>query len=374
MMYSNPRRDRFIDMAGITYDCPDFLTYDDVIIDPEYSYVESRMSNDIHLHTDPAKTFQLDIPLISANMDTITEEKMARRMDSYGGLGILHRFMDQDDYRNMIVRCAENQDRVGFSVGMNTDEYWIRQVIDDCLMININVKIIICFDVANANNNLVIEKIRQIQTLVQGYIDVHLIAGNVTNKQAIMEYGHMGVAGIKVGIGNGAVCQTRLVSGHGVPQFSAVMRAAETVYEYGFTNMHIIADGGIKHPGDVIKAIAAGADSVMIGSMFAGTSDTPGEVNNGYKNYRGQSSRTFMEAVGKEVRTSEGISAKIRYKGDTSDVISDLIGGIRSGMSYANAMNLDALRNVRFIRVSQAGLVEGQTHILNREGTSFDGF
>lgn len=363
----------FVDALGEEYYPKKFLTYDDVILLPQYSEFNSRFDAILAQHWGE---YKLDIPFISANMDTITGPDMAIEMDSIGGLGILHRFWESDEeYRRQIGHVARyTSGAVAFSVGLNGNQpsEWIA---DACSTIETcsgrKRDIIVCLDVAHADSKRAYNRIEELRQ----FEDIYLIAGNVATPEAALRYARLGVDAIKVGIGCGAVCQTRVVAGHGVPQFSAIYNISNYLKIHAEREIKIIADGGIRTSGDIAKAIGAGAHAVMIGSLFAGCSETPGEISDdGTKIYRGQSSRTFMNAVGKDLRTSEGISSIVEAKGSVYNIIDDLAGGLRSAMSYTGNCTLSGFRNnAKFIEISQAGIVEGQTHMLHRDGVTYDG-
>jgi IMP dehydrogenase len=362
----------FVDATGTYYTPTKFLTYDDVIMIPQHSEIKSRSDVDT---SQKLNKIVLGRPFISANMDTITGVDMAIAMARFGGLGILHRFWENDlVYYDNIKTVAESfyTCAVGFSVGLNGNQSieWIRDVCD--MILSLKKVPVVCLDVAHGDNSIATEKVSEIRSISDS---IYLIAGNVATPQGALRYAHIGVDAVKIGIGCGAVCQTRVVAGHGVPQFSAVYNSRDYLDKMGYENVHIIADGGIRTSGDVAKAIAAGASAVMIGSVFAGCSETPGEVDeNGLKYYRGQSSKTFMKEVGKESRSSEGISTKIPSKGSVGHIVDEFNGGLQSAMSYTGASTIEDFRkNAVFIEISNAGIVEGQTHMLNRHGVEYHG-
>jgi IMP dehydrogenase len=197
--------------------------------------------------------------------------------------------------------------------------------------------------------------------------DIHIMAGNVATLEAFNALALWGADSIRVGIGGGSICSTRLVTGHGVPTFQSVMDCAKSEFD-----AKIIADGGLKTSGDIVKALAAGADFVMLGSMLAGTDETPGEVmtnNRGtsYKVYRGMASRSAQDSWRNKSSSPEGIATTVGYKGPVSDILSDIVGGIRSGFSYSGARNLTELHaKATFVQQTAAGQAESNTHILTR--------
>lgn len=229
----------------------------------------------------------------------------------------------------------------------------------------------IVIDTAHGHSQGVIEQVKRVR---QAYPDLDIIAGNVATAEATRELIEAGVTVVKVGIGPGSICTTRVVAGVGVPQITAVNDCAKAASEYG---VPIIADGGIKYSGDVVKALAAGAHAVMLGSMFAGVSESPGdtEIFQGrqYKVYRGMGSvgamkagskdRYFQESEETKKLVPEGIEGRVAYKGPLADTVHQLLGGLRAGMGYCGTATIDSLRNdARFIRITNAGLRESHPH------------
>ena len=235
-------------------------------------------------------------------------------------------------------------------------------------LIEANVDVIV-IDTAHGHSAGVIETIKKIKTV---YPDVQLIAGNVATGEATRALIEAGADCVKVGIGPGSICTTRVVAGIGVPQLTAVLDCAEVAKEY---NIPIIADGGIKYSGDIVKAIAAGANVCMLGSYFAGCEESPGETElyqgRKYKVYRGMGSLAAMECGSKDryfqedakKLVPEGVEGRIAYKGSVEDSVYQLMGGLRSGMGYCGARTIDELReNGRFIKMTSAGLRESHPH------------
>jgi IMP dehydrogenase len=242
---------------------------------------------------------------------------------------------------------------------------------------------VICIDTAHGHSRGVINAIKEIK---KSYPEVQLIAGNIATKEAAEDLIKAGADAIKVGIGPGSICTTRIIAGVGVPQITAIINCSEAGKKY---NIPVIADGGIKYSGDIVKAIAVGADSVMIGSLFAGTEESPGETilyqGRSYKMYRGMGSigamkngskdRYFQADVNSEIKlVPEGIEGKVPYKGSLSSSIYQLIGGLRSGMGYVGSYNLEELRKkAKFVKISLAGYKESHVHdvIITKEAPNY---
>ncbi len=356
------------------------LTFDDVLLIPAESHV---LPNEVDLSTKLADNLQLHIPLISAGMDTVTEGAMAIAMALQGGLGVVHKNMSIQAQAGEVANVksvmvpqsavnaavdSENRLLVAAAVGVTSDTFERAEALleagADAIVI----------DTAHGHSAGVLRKIKEIR---DHFPDVTLIAGNVATGDATRALFDAGVDVVKVGIGPGSICTTRIVAGVGVPQITAIYDAASAAREY---HKPIIADGGIKYSGDVVKALAAGGNAVMLGSMFSGTTEAPGELfeDNGrkFKAYRGMGSvgamaqshgssdRYFQGGVNEANKlVPEGIEARVAYKGDVSDVIFQIDGGLRSGMGYVGAANISELiENAQFVKITGAGLRESHPH------------
>ncbi len=330
------------------------LCCDDVLLVPQYSKIASR--SDVDLSTTLGK-LKLKLPLLSSNMDTVTEGDMAIAMGQAGGAGVLHRFTDEDAIFDWARKCKHAEVPVIISVGVDTSSWsWIWKIEH-----YLNVKPIVCVDVAHGDHERVIETIKAIR----GSWNYEIIAGNVATPAGAYRLVEAGAHIIKVGIGPGSVCSTRVVSGHGMPQLSAIIEISECIKPRG---AYIIADGGARYPGDLVKYLAAGADAVMLGSLLAGTDEAAGEriVEHGmaYKTFRGMASRDvqIQKRAGQTLRV-EGVTAKVPYRGPVSDTLDNLEAGIRSGLSYSGANNLAELREVaEFVVVTGNTLKENHPH------------
>ncbi|MCT7729556.1 MAG: IMP dehydrogenase [Lactobacillus iners] len=356
------------------------LTFDDVLLIPAESHV---LPNEVDLSVKLADNIKLNLPFISAGMDTVTESSMAIAMALQGGMGVIHKNMSIVAQAGEVAtvkgvmlsgnftRAAvdeENQLLVAAAVGVTSDTFQRAQAL---LEAGANAIVI---DTAHGHSAGVLRKIKEIR---EHFPKATLIAGNVATAEGTKALFDSGVDIVKVGIGPGSICTTRIIAGVGVPQITAIYDAASVAREYGKT---IIADGGIKYSGDIVKAIAAGGNAVMLGSMFAGTTETPGQIitdgDKKYKVYRGMGSigamaqshgssdRYFQGGVNEANKlVPEGIEARVEYKGDVSDTIFQLIGGLRSGMGYVGARNIDELINkAQFVQMTNSGLRESHPH------------
>ncbi len=469
---------------------PIALTYDDVLIIPQRSSLRSRGEADTS--TWLTKQISLSSPIISSNMDTVTESEMAITMARLGGIGILHRFMTIEDNVEEVKRVKRAQNFViydPYTINPNrtlseAKEEIIEKGISGLLVSNGDGKLlgvlskrdilfaegehllvhdmmtprerlivgdistnlgeakrllaqhrieklplvdennkivglitscdiknvndypyanidkkgrlivggsigvhgdylerakaligagvdVLVVDIAHGHSELMFNAIRNLR---EQFNDVQIIAGNVASGKGARELCEAGVDGIKVGVGPGTICITRLVTGCGVPQFTAVAECAKVAKEYG---VPVIADGGIQKSGDIVKAIGAGADTVMLGGMLAGTKESPGVVmsraGKKFKVCRGSASFAVAQrrqTVNQENKklgdvVPEGVEAVVPFKGPVGDIVNQLVGGLRSGMSYTNSRTIGELQNnAEFVRITNAGLKESGSHDL----------
>lgn len=335
------------------------LSFDDVLLVPQHSDIESRRSVDIS--NVMSKDIILGLPVISSPMDTVTGTKMARAMYTAGGMGILHRYNTISEQSSMVCSILEENENIPVAAAAGvTGDY-----LERCYALRESGAKVICLDVAHGHHNMMERALKSIKDQLG---DIHIMAGNVATLEGFNALASWGADSVRVGIGGGSICSTRLVSGHGIPTFESVFQCAQTTY-----NCKIIADGGIKTTGDMVKAFAAGADFVMIGSMLAGTRETPGDVfknaeGKSYKVYRGMASSNAQKSWRGKSSTPEGISTTIPFKGEVSLILDDLRGGIQSGFSYSGANNFQEFwTKSKFIRQTAAGQNESFTHILRRD-------
>lgn len=329
------------------------LTFDDVLIIPCKSEVRSRRDPSLSAHL--TRRLKLDTPILSANMDTVTETDMALAMAQLGGAGILHRFVSVDEQVSFVRQLTEKGLNIrAASIGVNEED---RPRAEKLVAAGANL---ITVDIAHGHS---ISMMETVKWLKDRFDKIEVIAGNVATAEATEELIAAGADAIKVGIGPGSMCTTRIITGIGVPQLSAIALCAEVGIA---KNIPIIADGGIRTSGDIVKAFAAGASVVMLGSMLSGTIETPGEIKNGHKNYRGMASKAAQVSWRggvPEGMAPEGESTQVPVKGHVKDVIFELCGGIRSGMSYLNATTAEEIREkARFIEMSAAGVIESRAH------------
>ena len=328
------------------------LSFDDVLLVPQYSDIESRSG--VNLESRLGNT-TFPLPIVSSPMDTITETEMALAMATVGGLGIVHRYCSIQKQIELIsyegVRAA--------AIGV-TGDYLERA----SALHGAGIRIF-CLDVAHGDHLLMetaLEKLKE-----EYGEEVHVMAGNVASREAYERLSDWGADSVRVGIGGGSICSTRIQTGHGCPTFQSVWDCSQSEY-----NTTIVADGGIKTSGDIVKALAAGADFVMLGSLLAGTTETPGELfeskrGKKYKVYRGMASKEAQKDWRGTHSSNEGISTTVPFRGSVGDVLEDLENGIRSGLSYSGARTVyDLQSKAQFVRQTGAGQIESSTHILRR--------
>ena len=329
------------------------LTYDDVLIVPQKSDVRSRRTPDISSRL--TKNITIEKPFVAANMDTITEKEMALAMNELGAVGILHRFMPIEDQVEQIRSLKEaGLKTISASIGVNKD---FKERAKSLVNAGVNLMTI---DIAHGHS---VSMLETLSWLKDSFPELQVIAGNVATPQATLDLIEAGADAIKVGIGPGSMCTTRVITGCGVPQLTAVAICSEVAKEKG---VPVIADGGIKTSGDIVKALSAGAETVMLGSILSGTLETPGEIRHGKKQYRGMASKAAQVSWRGEVpegMAPEGEATYVAIKGHVSDVINELAGGLRSGMSYINALKVDEMAaKAQFMEMSGMGLNESRAH------------
>jgi IMP dehydrogenase len=337
------------------------LCLDDVLLVPQYSDIKSRKEVDLTSILDERLNITLSLPIISSPMDTITESEMVRAMSIGGGLGIIHRYNTIEEQIQIVkaIRRSYITSPIGAAIGV-TKDYWERAGV----LFESSVDII-CIDVAHGHHDSV-EK--AIKTIRDSYIGnkIHIMAGNVATPEAFIALEEWGANSIRVGIGGGSICSTRLNTGHGVPNLTSLYNCVQVA-----NKAKVILDGGIKNAGDIVKAIALGADFVMVGSLLAGSFETPGNIiikeDKSYKEYRGMASFQARESNDKNY-SIEGISTLIPIKDSVGSILTNLEQNIKSGLSYSGARNIKELQqNAKFVRQTSLGQRESDTHILFRK-------
>lgn len=361
---------------------PHGLTFDDVLLLPGYS---DFSRSEIKLETRLTRNLKLKLPFVSSPMDTVTEDKLAIALASVGGIGIIHRNLSIEDQAIQVANVKKEGFLAGAAVGVSAG-------FEDRVKALVEVQVdVLVVDSAHGNAKPVIDAVRFIK---KKFKHTDVIAGNIATRDGAKALIHAGADGLRVGMGPGAICTTRVISGMGVPQITAIM---ETVKEAGH-HVPVIADGGIKYSGDIVKALAVGASAVMMGSFFASAKEAPGEIVNLkkekvphrfqsifqknkdeylFKSYRGMGSIGAMEKGAKiksedeyhgkdysdRVLVAEGVEGLVPVRGSVKDLVNQAVGGIKSGMYYVGARDLEDLwKKAQFIQITQASLIESHPH------------
>ena len=335
------------------------IAFDDVLLQPQYSDITSRKEVSLSAPLDNLR--KLKIPIIASPMDTVSEWKMASSLSSMGGMAIIHRYNSIEEQADQVKNALAVPDCtiVGAAVGVSGD--FVERAVR-CYEAGAKV---ICIDVAHGDHAMVKTAIASLRE--QLGMNIHIMAGNVATPEGFNRLADWGANSIRVGIGGGSICSTRIQTGHGVPTLQSIIDCARTDRD-----AILIADGGIKNSGDIVKALAAGADVVMLGSLLAGTDETPSETfrdrdGRCFKAYRGMASAEAQKAWRGKTCSLEGVSTTIPCKGSVKNVVEELLTGVRSGLSYSGARDISELQSkARFILQSHAASIESSTHILRR--------
>jgi IMP dehydrogenase len=339
------------------------LTFDDVLLVPRYSSV---LPSETNLQTDLGHNLKLKIPFLSSAMDTVTESNMAIAIAKKGGLGIIHRNLSITDQTNEIKRVKNKNLLVGAAVGTNIEDLIrVKSIID------VGVDLIV-IDTAHGHSDKVIKMLSKIKKINQ---KKPICVGNIATAEAALKLHNEGADILKVGIGPGSICTTRMIAGIGMPQISAVLEVKKIMKN---KKVKIISDGGIKFSGDIVKGIAAGAYAIMMGSIFAGTEESPGKKfkykNKLYKSYRGMGSIGAMSAGSsnryfqknhkdKSKFVPEGVEARVVFKGKVDKILYQLQGGLRSSMGYIGAKKIAEIqKKAKFVKITKAGFYESMVH------------
>jgi IMP dehydrogenase len=331
------------------------LTYDDINLIPQYSDIESR--SQIDLTTQLTTNYKIKVPLIASPMDTVCDSEMAIAMMELGGVGCIHRFMSIEDQAAEVskvhsFRFKEKSIPIMAAVGANGDYFERTEA-----LVNAGVNVIL-IDVAHGHHAFVREALIKIK---DNFPHIDVIAGNVATAEAAGELEFWGADAIRVGIGGGSLCTTRIKTGFGVPNVTSLLETSNVV------DVPVIACGGIRSSGDIAKALAVGASSVILGSLLAGTKEAPGamiEKPQGlYKRYRGAASLETKSIHGQNTRNVEGESTVVPFKGKAKFIVDGLVDGLRSALSYAGATNIEEF-TPSYVIVTNAGVAEARPHLL----------
>jgi IMP dehydrogenase len=339
------------------------LTFDDVLMLPRYSNILPANTN---INLNLAKNINLKVPFLSSAMDTVTESSMAIAMANAGGIGVIHRNLKIKKQADEVKKVKRKKLLVGAATGTSFEDIERARLLID------NGVDLIVIDTAHGHSAKVLKVLSKIKKLSSR---IPICVGNIATSEAAKKLYNSGADIIKVGIGPGSICTTRMVAGIGVPQISAIMDVKKALNK---KKVKIISDGGIKFSGDIAKALAAGADAIMMGSIFAGTDESPGKKfkfkGKFYKQYRGMGSIGAMSSGSanryfqknykdKSKFVPEGVEGRVEYKGSLSKIIYQLQGGLRSSMGYIGAKNLGEIKKkAKFIKITKAGFYESMVH------------
>jgi len=339
------------------------LTFDDVLLLPKYSNV---LPSNTNIFLKLSKKISLKVPFLASAMDTVTEHRMATAIAKQGGMGIIHRNLNIKDQSKEVKIVKKQNLFVGAAIGTNKED------LDRARSLISNGVDLIVIDTAHGHSEKVLKILTKLKKIIK---QIPVCVGNIATGEAAKKLYNSGADIIKVGIGPGSICTTRMVAGIGVPQISAIMEVKKALKN---KKIKIISDGGIKFSGDIAKALAAGADAIMMGSIFAGTDESPGKkfrINGKiYKQYRGMGSIGAMSAGSanryfqknfkdKSKFVPEGVEGRVEYKGKVSKIIYQLQGGLRSSMGYIGAKNLKEInKKAKFVKITKAGFYESMVH------------
>lgn len=343
------------------------LSFDDVILEPQYSELVTRKDIDTSIEVKyNNNNLKFNIPIISSPMSTVTEAHMSNAMISQGGLGIIHRY-NSIEFQSKLLGYVNHRDYRAAAIGATGD---YKERLSELVKNDLSV---VCVDIAHGDHILMEKAIEFIRS---EYPDLFVMAGNVATGYAYKRLAQSGAHAVRTSVGSGSICTTRIQTGHGMPTFQAVLDCYAAKQEHIDSNAdlpapYIVADGGIKNSGDIVKSLAAGADFVMLGSMLSGTRETPGKViiqdGKKIKRYNGMASKAAQKNWKGSYNSIEGVASFVPYKGTTSKVVNEIMSNVRSGMSYSGASNLKELyENAVFRRQTTSSHAEGNAHIFNR--------
>lgn len=330
----------------------DSLSFDDVLLVPGYSDIVTRA--DIDLSLDVGSSSLMTLPVFAAPMDTIMSNEMARVVYRSGGRGVMHRYCSIEEQVSLL-EGADNDFECFAAVGVTGDFMERAAALYESGVTGV------CVDVAHGHHASVMRAVTQLKLV---FPDLHIMAGNVATLEGFNALADSGANSVRVGVGGGSICSTRIQTGHGVPTLQSIMDCASSGHD-----CLLIADGGIKNSGDMVKALAAGADAVMVGRMLAGTSEAPGEVicnpgSSPVKVYRGMASPEAQIAWRGRYSSNEGVSRTVPLRGSAQEILFEIDKGIRSGLSYSGARTIKQLwAKSNFIKQTSAGAKESSTHI-----------
>ena len=338
------------------------LCFDDILLVPQTSDVLSRHDVDLTMVIgSDNRSISLSLPVIAAPMDTVCDIQMCMAVSKHKGLGILHRFMPYDEQIRKSMYLIDVDTKFGVAIASNNG------FLDHAQNLYRTGVRILLVDTANGHGSYAVDAVKSLR---DRFDDVHIMAGNVATSEGFANLANAGADSVRVGIGGGSACTTRMVSGHGVPTMASIMDVDEWRDISNSYQCSIIADGGIRNSGDMVKSFAAGADAVMVGSMLAGTDEAPGDIltdagGREVKMFRGMASAAAQSDSAGRISVSEGISTTIPYKGSVSHILTQIRGGLGSGCSYSGSEKLSNLSSVsEYVEVTANTINESRPHAL----------
>ena len=342
------------------------LSYDDVFLVPQYSTICSRSHVSLKSYLDSSR--YLEFPLIASPMDTVSEEEMALRLSQLGSLAIIHRFMTIEKQSQIIqnLRNIQKTSILAAAVGVNRD------YLERAIALEKSGVDLICIDVAHADHLLMEVALSKLRNCLNP--NIHIVAGTIATPEGFKRLSDNGANSVRVGVAGGSICETKINTGSGMPVFQSILDCQKfRKNSLKYANVKIIADGGCKNAGDVVKALAAGSDFIIAGSLFAGTKECPGNLiqdssGKQFKIYRGMASKESQaEYKNNQYYSPEGIEILMPFRGSIIPIFETLTQNIKSGFSYSNAYNIKELQNnAVFARQTYFGFSEGKAHIVNR--------
>ncbi len=343
------------------------ISFDDIILIPQHSDIKSRSEIDtsVKIKHENKKELNFSIPIISSPMSTVTEAHMCNAIRSQGGWGIIHRY-NSIDYQARLLSFVSDNELKSAAIGVTGD---YKERLSALVEKDLSV---VCIDIAHGDHKMMEDAVEYIRS---EYNNLFIIAGNIATATAYKRLTAAGVHGIRTSVGSGSICTTRIQTGHGMPTLQAIIDISkarkEMLNNHAYTPF-IIADGGIKNSGDIVKSLAAGADFVMLGSMLSGTKETPGKIilnseGKKIKRYNGMASKLAQKNWKGSYSSIEGVSSYVNYKGTVSKVVNEIMSNVRSGMSYTGARSLKELKEEAIAIIqTNSSHVEGNPHIFNR--------
>tara|TARA_B100001287_G_C22681540_1_gene530713 strand:+ start:2159 stop:3289 length:1131 start_codon:yes stop_codon:yes gene_type:complete len=355
------------------------LTYDDILLVPQYSDIESR--SHIDLRTKLSRNYGLLTPYVASCMDTVCDSRMAIKMMELGGVGCIHRFMTIEEQSNEVTKVKKFMYDNRMMEKWKIDDDWHTNIPQIPIMAAIGVseddikratKLVECganvllIDVAHGHHKNVKSMLGKLFSIIPQHIDI--IAGNISTLKSAVALCEWGVDGFRVGIGGGSLCTTRVQTGHGIPNITSIINCVTT--NTMMSNIPVMADGGIRNSGDIAKALAVGAECVMLGSLLAGTKESPGNIverldGSLYKRYRGSASLETKSAHNQSTKHIEGESTTIPFKGSVSYIVEKLNDGLKSALSYSGCRTIKEFnKNAEWVEITNSGMLESKPHLL----------